>query len=456
MSSGTDDLRARVRALMPEVREELSRLVAIPSVAFEGFPREPVDEAARAVCDLFTRWGIEGARLIDVPNGPHAVFAQRPAPPGRPTVLLYGHYDVQPGGDESAWTTPPFAPALRDGRLYGRGAADDKGGVLMHAAALRALGADLDVGVTLLIEGEEEAGLGSLEAWVADHPELVQADLIVVGDVGNAKVGVPTLTTSLRGLAVVDVEVTTLHAPVHSGMFGGPAPDALVALTRMLATLHDERGDVAVPGLGGDPWEGGDYPEADFRADAGVLDGAGLAGTGTLGERLWARPSITVIGLDAPAVDGAANIVVPHARARVSCRVPPGRDAKDAQRILRRHLEAVVPWNVRAEFTEGAVGEAFLAATDGPAYAVVEGALGQAFGADVVHVGQGGSIPLIVTFHQAAPAAEIVLYGPEEPRCRIHSSDESVSLQELEDCIVAEALALAGMAAASPRTGAGG
>jgi acetylornithine deacetylase/succinyl-diaminopimelate desuccinylase-like protein len=439
-------LRARVKALMPQAQADLERLVKISSIAFEGFPREPVDEAARAVADMLTACGLANVRLLDIPDGPHAVFGERPAPPGQPTVLLYSHYDVQPPGDESLWTTPPFAPALRDGRLYGRGASDDKGGDIMHAYALKALGDDCPVGIKVLIEGEEEAGLGSLEKWVAGHGDMLACDLIVMGDTGNAKIGQPTLTISLRGMTAVVVEVETLRNAVHSGMFGGAAPDALTALIRMLDSMFDEHGNVAVAGLKTIDWDGADYPENDFRADAGVLDGVALVGDGTVGERLWAKPAITVIGLDAPAVETAGNALVPKARAKVSARLAPGQDPVDAQAALRQHLEKVAPWDVKVKVTNAVVGEGFLAKTDGPAYAVVEAALAEAFGDKTVHMGQGGSIPLVMAFRDAVPGAEIVLYGPEEPLSKIHSPDESVSLDELEKCIVGEALVLVGMA----------
>jgi cysteinylglycine-S-conjugate dipeptidase len=444
MDSG--ELRERVRTLMSEARVELESLVRIPSIAFDGYPREPLDEAARAVEALLRAAGLGNARLVDVPGGPPAVFAERPAPPGRPTVLFYSHYDVQPPGDEAAWTTPPFTPQVRAGRLYGRGAADDKAGVIMHATALRALGAELDVGVKVLIEGEEEAGRGSLDAWVAANRELVRADLIVVADVGNVAAGVPTLTTSLRGMTALEVEVQTLAAPVHSGMYGGAAPDALLALARLLASLVDERGDVAVAGLGRDEWHGADYPEERYRADAGVLDGVALIGTGTLSERLWAHPAVTVVGLDAPPVASATNAVAGRARAKLSVRVPPGQDAAAAQQAVRRHLEAAAPWHVRCTVTPGVVADGFLAQTGGEGYAVVAAALAEAFGREVVQAGEGASIPLVVAFREAVPGAEIVLFGPEEPLCRIHSIDESVSLAELERCILAEALILRGMA----------
>jgi len=446
-------LRARVAGGMPAVRADLERLVRIPSIAFEGFPPEPVEEAARAVADLLRDAGMPAVRLIEMPAGPPTVFGQRPAPPGRPTVLLYAHYDVQPAGDEALWSSPPFEPTLRAGRLFGRGAADDKAGIMTHVGALRALGDDLDVGVKVLVEGAEESSGETLEQWVGEHPDEVAADVVVIGDGGNCALGVPTLTTSLRGMAVVVVTVETLRAAVHSGMYGGAAPDALTALVRMLATLHDESGAAAVEGLRTIDWEGGDYAggetagesEAAFRRDAGVRDGVGLVGQGTIGERLWAQPAITVLGVDAPSVATATNSVVPRARAKVSARVAPGQDPADVREALRRHLLAVAPWNAKVEVEDGTIGAGFLATTSGPAYATAETALRGAFGADVVRLGQGGSIPLVARLTRVVPDAEILIFGPEDPAALIHAANESVSLDELERCIVAETLLLAGL-----------
>ena len=231
----TDALRQTVAGLMPSLRADLEGLVRLPSVAFEGFPEEPVKQAGDAVAELLKKAGLPEVRRVDVARAPQAVFAARPAQPGAPTVLLYAHYDVQPAGPDEAWTSKPFEPTERAGRLYGRGAADDKSGIIMHAGALTALGADCPVGVKVLIEGQEENGQGGIEAFVKANAELLKADVIVISDVGNYSLGVPTLTTSLRGMAALDVEVEALEGAVHSGMFGGPAPDALIALTRMIA-----------------------------------------------------------------------------------------------------------------------------------------------------------------------------------------------------------------------------
>jgi acetylornithine deacetylase/succinyl-diaminopimelate desuccinylase-like protein len=374
------------------------------------------------------------------------VFGERPAQPGAPTVLLYAHYDVQPAGPAESWQSKPFEPTERDGRLYGRGAADDKSGIVMHAGALLALGDACPVGIKVLVEGQEEAGDGGIEEFVEANAESLRADVIVISDVGNYALGVPTLTTSLRGMAALDVEVETLAGAVHSGMFGGPAPDALIALSRMIATLHDADGSVAVRGLATTEYGGAEYDEAAYRADAGVLPGVGLTGAGSIAERLYARPAINVIGIDAPRVDGAANALVPKARARVSVRLAPGQEPEEAQMAVRAHLESAAPWHVKVTVTPGTVGEGFLARTDGPAYAAATKAMAAAYGRDVVRYGEGGSIPLVAAFRAAQPHAELILWGTEEPRCKIHAPDESVDLGELERCTLAEALLIAALA----------
>ncbi|MEI6726138.1 MAG: M20/M25/M40 family metallo-hydrolase, partial [Actinomycetes bacterium] len=382
-----DDFKAKTASLMPQLRAELEKLVRLPSVAFDGFPEEPVEQTGAAVAELMTAAGLPGVRMVDIARAPQAVFGARPAKPGAPTVLLYAHYDVQPAGEDSAWASPPFEPTERGGRLYGRGAADDKSGVIMHAGALLALGPDCPVGVKVLIEGQEENGAGGIEEFVKANAELLKADVIVISDVGNYSLGVPTLTTSLRGMAALDVEVETLEGAVHSGMFGGPGPDALIALTRMVATFHDAAGNVAVQGLKTIEYDGAEYDEAAYRKDAGVLPGVDLIGSGSIASRLYGKPSINVIGIDAPVVEGAANALIPKARARVSVRLAPGQDPAEAQGVVARHLEAVAPWHVKVKVTPGGVGEGFLAATDGPAYAAATRALAAAYAKDVVHYG---------------------------------------------------------------------
>jgi acetylornithine deacetylase/succinyl-diaminopimelate desuccinylase-like protein len=366
-------------------------------------------------------------------------------------VLLYAHYDVQPPLDDDAWQTPPFELTERDGRWYGRGTADCKGNILMHLTALRALrsldpggDATFPVTVRLVVEGSEEQGTGGLESHVEANPATFAADVIVVADTGNAQVGVPTVTTTLRGLANVVVSVEALAGEVHSGMFGGPAPDALAALVRMLSSLRDERGNTTVDGLDATAsWTGVPYPVDQFRKDAGVLDGVELLGDGEVADVVWARPSVTVLGIDCPPVVGSAAAIQAKAAARLNLRVPPGQDAKAAQQALIAHLTNAAPWGVKVTVTPEADGEPFRAQTDGPAYTTLAGAMSDAYGHDMASAGQGGSIPLCNVFADTYPGAEIVLLGVEEPACLIHAPNESVQPSEIENMAVVEALFLA-------------
>ncbi|MCD0483790.1 dipeptidase [Streptacidiphilus sp. ASG 303] len=456
------NLADAVRELMPRARADLAELVAFASVADpRQYPVEECEGAARWVADAFAAEGLRDVRLLDTPDGTQSVYGELPGPEGAPTVLLYSHYDVQPPLDEAAWTSPPFTLTERGGRWYGRGAADCKGNVLMHLTALRALravhggagdgaaGAGLPVGLKVVVEGSEERGTGGLERYAEAHPELLAADAVVIGDTGNFAPGLPTATASLRGSTTVEVSVSTLAGNLHSGQFGGAAPDALTALVRLLGTLHDEHGATTVAGLAADQrWDGVAYSEEQFRADAGVLDGVGLVGTGEVADRLWARPSVTVLGIDCPPVVGATASVQARARALVSLRVPPGVGARAAQDALVAHLEAAAPWGARVEVVRGGTGDPFRADTGGPAYAAMGAALREAYGREMVLAGEGGSIPLCNTLRRLYPRAELVLVGVEEPLTAIHGIDESVDPVELERMSLAEALFLRGYAAA--------
>ncbi|MGV5047431.1 M20/M25/M40 family metallo-hydrolase [Rhodococcus pyridinivorans] len=449
-TDATQRIRERIREAMPAARDDLARLVAFRSVADpRQFPVEECVGAANWVRDAFTEAGIESVETIETADGSLAVLGHTPAPDGAPTVLLYSHYDVQPPGDESLWRSEPFTLTERDGRWYGRGAADCKGNVVMHLLALRALCADgpLPVGVRIVVEGSEEMGGAGLDHLVAERPEMFDADLIVIGDSGNAEVGRPTLTTTLRGIANVDVHIETLKGEIHSGMYGGAAPDALAALIHLLGTLRDEHGNTVVDGLDCTAtWDGVPYPEDRFRADAGVLDGVSLPTSGTVADAVWARPALTVLGIDAPPMVGSAAAVVPRASARLNLRVPPGIDARTAQDALVAHLEAHVPWGAHLSIDRDVLGEPFRAATDGPGYAALRAALEAAYGREVGTAGQGGSIPLCTALHRAVPRAEIALIGVEEPRCVIHAPNESVDPTEIENLAVAEALLLSSLA----------
>jgi acetylornithine deacetylase/succinyl-diaminopimelate desuccinylase-like protein len=439
-------LRDDVTALMPRAWEDLGALVAIPSVADEcQYPREHCLRAADLVAELFAAAGIGGVRLLESPDGYPAVYGHSPGPEGAPTVLLYSHYDVQPPLGEDAWDSPPFALTARDdGRWYGRGAADDKGGLITHLTALRALAQDgFAVTVKVIVEGSEEQGSTGLEAIVDEHRDLLAADVIAIGDGGNMAVGEPTLETTLRGVASVVVTVRTLRSAVHSGMFGGAAPDALVALIRMLATLHDDAGTARIRGLPNDmSWDGGDYPPDRYRADATMLDGVDLIGSGSVADMVWSRYSVNVLGIDAPPVVGATPALQPEARATVSLRVPPGEDDGEALAALTAHLREVAPWNVAVDIVPGQGGAPFRARTDGPAFAAMMRALGEAYGVPARTAGQGGSIPLCTMLQTAMPSAEILMFGVEEPRCLIHAPNESVDPGEIERMALAEALFL--------------
>ncbi|MEV0967496.1 M20/M25/M40 family metallo-hydrolase [Microtetraspora glauca] len=439
-----EEIESAVEAGMPQAVEDLRRLVAIPSVAFPGHPDEPVLAAAAMTEELLRGAGLPNVRQIPVEGSFPAVFAEAPAPEGAPTVLLYAHYDVQPPGDSAQWRTSPFEPTMIDGAMYGRGAADDKSGVIAHVAALRAFDGEFPVGVKVIVEGQEEYAGERLEDFVEANPDLVRADAIVVADCGNPRLGEPALTTTLRGMAAFTVEVRTLRESLHSGAFGGAAPDALGALMRMLSALHDDRGDVRVPGLPQGTFEGGsEETDDDFRATAGVLDGVSLVGSGSVADRLWSSYAITVTGLDVPTVSGAINAVQAVARARVTIRIPPAGDAKTALDDVTGFLQKVAPWGAQVTFGDFVTGSGFMAGSGGRARAAIDRAMERAFGRAPRDVGQGGSIPLVAKLSGLFPEAEILLYGAEDGDSSIHAPNERVNLDELRKVITAEALFLA-------------
>jgi cysteinylglycine-S-conjugate dipeptidase len=439
---GTRQLRSALQQALPSVRSDLERLVRIPSVSADPAAAPQVQASAAEVATLLGQAGMPEVDVLTVDGGQPAVIGRHPAPPGAPTVLLYAHHDVQPTGDRGGWDSDPFEPTERDGRLYGRGTADDKAGIAAHVAALRAHRDQLPVGVTVLVEGEEEIGSPTLEPFLAEYRERLRADVVVFADAANWTVDVPSLTTSLRGAAPVIVEVRALEHAVHSGMYGGPVPDALTALCRLLATLHDEQGNVAVAGLASGHADPLDLTEAQFRADAAVLDGVRLIGTGGLTERLWARPSITVIGIDAPSVAKASNTLVPAARAKISLRVAPGDDVTRASAALAAHLETHAPWGVHVTVHRQATAAPYRAPAGGPAYQAARWALGEAFGSSAVDVGAGGSIPFVTGYAELFPEAEILISGVEDPDTRAHGANESLHLGMFERACLAETLLL--------------
>jgi acetylornithine deacetylase/succinyl-diaminopimelate desuccinylase-like protein len=427
-----------VDALMPQLTSELVQLVRIPSISAAGFPPEPVEKAAGLVAELLRDAGVRNVGTLDLPHTYPIVTGQIPAPADAPTVLLYGHYDVVPAGDESKWTTPAFEPTERHGALYGRGASDSKANVLAHVGALRALGGKPPVGIKVVIEGQEEVG-SAFNAYPPLDPERFRCDAMVIADMGSVRPGTPTLTVALRGTGVATVEVRTLAGPKHSGQYGGAAPDALIVLLHALATLHDEKGDVAVRGLRREPWSGASYNEDELRELAEIATGLPLFGTGSLGERLWSGPAITVTGIDVLPVDKAVNAVVPYARAKLNLRVHPEQDADEALEALVQHFAAVRPFGIAVDVQRGTTGNGFAARTSGAAYDAARAALSAAWGAETVSVATGGSIPLVNALQAAVPDAEILLVGATDGFSNIHAPNERVLIDEFRNTVWAEA-----------------
>ena len=435
------DLRAAVDAVLPDARADLEALVRIPSIWADPAHAEDTRRSADAVATLARGAGAQRVDVIAAEGGAPAVVAHWPAPDGAPTVMLYAHHDVQPTGGDELWTTAPFEPHERDGRLYGRGAADDKAGVMTHLATLRAFDGRPPVGVLLFVEGEEESGSPTLPALLAEHRDSLAADVIVIADAANPAVDVPALTTSLRGLANIVVEVSMLERAVHSGMFGGPAGDALTALCRLLATLHDDKGEVAVAGLTVGTSEAPDVEEDTFRGDA-----VELLGTGTITERLAHKPAIAVLGIDAPAVDGSANILLPRARAMVSVRLAPGDESGRAVEAVTEHLRRHVPWGAHLDVATRATGEPFALEATGEVYDLAREALSAAFGHGTVEMGMGGTIPFIAEFARTFPGAAVLVTGVGDPASRWHGVDESLHLGMFGRCVLAEAMLLRSLA----------
>jgi acetylornithine deacetylase/succinyl-diaminopimelate desuccinylase-like protein len=437
------DLKNRVRDLLPGLIGDLEDLVRIQSVSADPARLGEVEKSAEKTAQLLAAEGV-GAEIVRAYDGaPPAVIGERTGPAGAPVVLLYAHHDVQPENDPADWDSPPFEPVVRGDRLYGRGAADDKAGIAVHVGALRALGDDLPVTVRFFIEGEEEVSSETLPDLLRLYRDRLAADVIVVADAGNWDIGVPSLTTSLRGLVRVDVEVRTLTHAVHSGMWGGLVPDAIMALTRLLSTLWTEDGSPAVEGLVSAPAADVEYPEERLRAESGAAPGTSWIGAGSAVERLWTHPAITVTGLDAPKVAGASNTLVPVARARVSVRLAPGDTSANGIARLQEHLDKHVPWGAELTTTVVDGGEPTVLPTTGPAYAAARAALSEAWdGTAPVDMGTGGSIPFIAELQETFPDASILVTGVEDHDTRAHGPNEGLHLPEFERAVLAEALLL--------------
>ncbi|WP_127793392.1 dipeptidase [Agromyces sp. LHK192] len=449
----TDRLRAAVAAAFPTTVADLARLVRIPSVSWPAFDPEHVATSAEAVAELFRGTGV--FELVEVHRAPvagndelgqPAVLAHRPARAGRPTVLLYAHHDVQPPGKDEDWETPPFEPTQRGDRLHGRGAADDKAGVMAHVGAVRAIAevlGDLDLGLSVFIEGEEEWLSQSFANFLREHRDALAADAIIVADSGNWDLETPAITVALRGAVAFNLRIDTLAHASHSGMYGGAVPDAMLAAIRLLDSLWDADGAVAVDGLRGAGLDVPDFDEAQLREETGLLDGVSPIGRGPILSRIWSEPSITVTGIDAPDVANASNTLIPGVRVRVSARIAPGQDADEALGAIKAHLEANAPFGARLTFEAPDTGQPFLVDTSGWAVAATKSAMADAWGVDPVEIGVGGSIPFIAELVEEFPGAQILVTGVEDPASKAHSPNESLHLGVFQKALLAEALFLA-------------
>ena len=440
-------VREVVESAFGGIRRDLEHLVRIPSVSAASFDAAQVRRSAEATAVWLESSGLNGVRLLEIDGAHPAVFGATPGPAGSPTVLLYAHHDVQPPGPDEFWESPPFEPTERRGRLFGRGTADDKAGIAVHAAALQAWEGKPPVGVAVFIEGEEEIASQHLPQFLSRYEELLRADAIVLADCSNWTIGQPALITSLRGIVDCMVEVRTLDHAVHSGRYGGPVPDALTALCRLIATLHNRKGGVAVKGLRTGPPHALRLRESDLRRFTGLRPGVRLLGRGSLTRRLWARPAISVLGIDAPPTADAAHKLVPVASAKISIRLAPGDDTQRAFRAVAEHLRRRAPWGAEVTVSPSREGKPHSINASGHVFEAFRRACADTWGRAPVEPGSGGSLPLVGALAVAYPDMALLLTGVEDPESNTHSENESVHLDELRNCCINEAMLLSHLAA---------
>lgn len=464
---GLEDVAASLAAQADQTRAWLEDLVRIPSIGAQPEHAGDVRSSAEATAALLREAGLDDVELLEVDGAhPYVTGGWLHAGPDAPTVLLYAHHDVQPVGTAARWSSPPFEPTERDGRLYGRGAADDKAGVLAHVAAIRAWLAtrgELPINVKVIVEGEEESGSPNLERFLAEHGERLRADVIVLTDLTNWKVGWPGITYALRGMGEATVRVRALAQPVHSGMWGGAVPDALTGTVKLLATLHDETGAIAVPGFADDVRELStdererldalDLSAEELRSDTRMVTGAQLVGDPGRGllERLWMRPTITPIGMDVPSVAEASNTLLAEVTTKLSCRLAPGQDPDRALGALRDHLLANVPFGLEVQVELGERNRAWVMEPGGPAWEAAVAAMTAAYGRTPAAMGSGGSIPFVGPFSDAFGGAPCLLIGVEDPASNAHGEDESLHLEDFVRACLTEAFLFAELGARRDR-----
>ena len=449
-----DTARIFTKQVFPEALEVLSKLVSIPGIAWDAFDPSELDKSAEAVAGLFRDSDVfESVEILRSATpegtlGAPAVVATRAARNSRPTILLYAHHDVQPPGSDELWETEPFKTQIRAGRMYGRGAADDKAGVVAHLYAIKALreltNNDFDLGLVVFVEGEEEAGSPSFANFLVDHKAKLQSDVVIVADSGNWTTEIPAITTTLRGLVSLEFEVRTLDHAVHSGMYGGAVPDAMLALTKILGSMWDEKGSVSIQGL--KSFESVDLPysEDDLRVDSGLLPSTNALGEGSILGRIWTKPALTLIGLDYPSVALSSNTLLPTVQAKLSLRLAPGEDPNEALQALKRHILDHNSLGAQIEFGAVELGKPFSLGESGWAKELAARALKAAYGIESVDIGIGGSIPFIADLEAVFPGVQILVTGVEDPDSRAHSPNESLHIETLEKAIVAQTLILLG------------
>ena len=462
--SRANEVKSLLNSNWTDVVETLATLVRIPSVSWPAFDSVHVDRSAETVARLFSELELfDSVEILRAPTAPvkgntgddsatelgqPAVVARRSARAGKPTVLLYAHHDVQPPGNDAEWETPAFEPAERNGRLYGRGTADDKAGIVSHLtslAILKQLVHDLSLGLVVFIEGEEEFGSPSFDNFLAHYRAQLESDVIIVADSGNWSTSVPALTVSLRGNVTFALTIRTLEHGVHSGMFGGAVPDAMMAAARLIDSLYAPDGSPAVLGLMSQRREVPAYDVAAIREESSLIESGQLIGSGDVLHRLWSQPAVTVTGIDAPPVESASNTLLPSVRLRVSVRVAPGQRATDALTAVEAHINSHIPFGAHVTIDDVSLGEAFLDDGSGPAAQIARATMREAWGTEPVDMGVGGSIPFIASFKNVFPHAEVLVTGVEDPDSRAHGTNESLDLGVFRNAICAQTLLLLGL-----------
>ncbi len=445
----SDIISARVEEDWKRIIEVLNHKIALQAISAKGITGEHMKRSAEFVAEQLREVGVD-AKVVQSHNpdgtpGAWEVIGSKVVDPSAPTVLLYAHHDVQPVPDEGAWNTDPFAGTEIDGRLYGRGAADDGGGIAIHYGALKALDDELGVNIKVFIEGEEEMGSPSFIPFIESHRDEFAADVIVVADSGNWSADIPSLTTSLRGNTEIDVTVKALEHPVHSGQFGGPVLDANTLAAMLIASMYDDNGDLNVPGIESEEPIGGlqrDLDEAAVREDCGAVASYRFAGTGSLAARMWTKPSVTVIGFDAHPVEGSFNVISPQTTFRLSLRTSPNQRPEEAQEALAAFLVEHAPFGAQVSVKRGENGMGWAMNPNAEATKDALEAMQEAFGVAPINKGEGGSIPFIPELQRIFPAAQVLVTGPEDPKSNAHSPNESISLAGLKNNIITEALLL--------------